>query len=67
VIGIVAGVLIGLSLGRALSGLLYQTSPRDPWTVAAVVLVLLGFSYVAAAWPARRAARVDPITALRAE
>jgi ABC-type antimicrobial peptide transport system permease subunit len=67
VIGAVGGGLAGLSLGQALSGLLYQTSPRDPWTLGAVALVLLGISYVAAAWPARRASRVDPMVALRAE
>jgi putative ABC transport system permease protein len=67
VIGAVGGGLAGLSLGQALSGLLYQTSPRDPWTLGAVALVLLGITYVAAAWPARRAARVDPMVALRAE
>jgi len=67
VIGAVGGGLAGLSLGQALSGLLYQTSPRDPWTLGAVALVLLGITYAAAAWPARRAARVDPMVALRAE
>ncbi|HSE54056.1 MAG TPA: ABC transporter permease, partial [Gemmatimonadales bacterium] len=67
VIGVVGGGLAGLSLGRALSSLLYQTSPRDPWTLGAVALVLLGISYLAAVWPARRAARVDPLVALRAE
>jgi predicted permease len=66
-----AGVTIGLVLaalaGRALAGLLYGVSPIDLATFGGVALVLTAVT-IAAAWiPARRAARIDPIIALRAE
>jgi ABC-type antimicrobial peptide transport system permease subunit len=66
-----AGVVIGLSsafwLVRYLEGLLWGVSARDPLSYAAVPLVLL-LATVLACWvPARRAARIDPLTALRAE
>jgi len=63
--GVGLGVAAGLALGRSVAGLLFGVQPADPATLAAVVSVLgataLGASYL----PARRAARVDPATALR--
>jgi predicted permease len=66
-----AGAAIGLVLaalaGRAVAGLLYGVSPIDPATFAGVTLVL-GVVTIVAAWiPARRAARIDPIIALRGD
>ena len=64
-IGLAAGVPLALASSTALSSLLFEVSPRDPVvaTVAAAALALLA---LAAAWvPARRAAAVDPILALR--
>jgi len=66
-----AGIAIGLAgaiaLSRFLRGQLYEVSPTDPWIYAAVV-VLLGTAALLACWiPARRAARVDPMVALRYE
>lgn len=66
-IGVVAGVVIAWSFTPLLNALLFETSSRDPITfvVGPVVLVLVAMF---ACWlPARRAARVDPMVALRAE
>lgn len=65
------GVLIGgglaLLAGRLVRGLLVDVTPQDPATLAAVAAVLLGIAACAGAAPARRAARIDPVTALRPE
>ena len=65
------GVAIGLGasflLTRLMSGVLYGVSPTDPITFAGVALALLAVAALASAIPAFRAARVDPLTALRAE
>jgi ABC-type antimicrobial peptide transport system permease subunit len=63
--GVFVGIIIALLTSRLAAGLLYGVSPRDPLTLAAVVLTLLGVSALANYLPARRAAQVDPITALR--
>ncbi len=63
--GVLAGLIIALFTTRLASGLLYGVSPRDPLTLAAVVVTLVVVSAVANYLPARRAARVDPLTALR--
>lgn len=65
VIGVAAGVVIALVTTRLASSLLYSVSPRDPLTFGVVVLTILGVSALANYLPARRAARVDPLTALR--
>ena len=65
--GIVCGVLGALAAARLASDMVYGVSPRDPLTFAGVVAVLAVVAVVAAWFPARRAAKVDPIVALRAE
>jgi len=67
----VAGIVIGLSgafaLTRYLESLLFEVKPADPLTFGVVVLLLLGVSLLACWIPARRATKVDPLVALRAE
>jgi ABC-type antimicrobial peptide transport system permease subunit len=66
-----AGVGLGLGLTlvaeRLIKSALFEVSPLDPWTMAGAVGVLAGISLVAALLPARRAAAVDPLDAIRAE
>jgi predicted permease len=66
-LGIGLGVLGALGLTRAINNLLYEIKPGDPLTFGLVTLILLGTALLACWLPARRAARVDPIIALRAE
>lgn len=63
--GIVIGLGLGAMLGWGLSAVIYQVSPFDPVTLAAAVGILATASLVAALVPARRAATVVPMTALR--
>ena len=63
--GIALGLLGSLALGRVLSGLLFELTPTDPQTLAAVVALLLAVTLAASWIPARRAMRVDPISVLR--
>ena len=65
--GVVAGVTGALVLTRLMAGLLYGTEPTDPATFIAVVLVLIGVAVAASYLPARRAIKVDPMTAMRYE
>jgi putative ABC transport system permease protein len=65
----VAGVALGIGgallLTTSMQSVLYGIQPGDPWTFAQVVLVLLGAAMLASWLPARRALRIDPVTALR--
>ena len=66
-VGVVLGVLGALGATRFAASLLYGVEPRDPLTFVGVVALLVLVALGAAWLPARRATRVDPITALRAE
>jgi predicted permease len=66
-IGLVVGIIGALTVTRVLGTLLYEIQPRDPATLGAAVTLLAVTALVAAFIPARRAARVDPMTALRTE
>jgi len=66
-IGAFVGAAAALPVTRLMSGLLYGVTPTDPVTFAAVALLLLLVASAASWLPARRAVRVDPVTALRAE
>jgi putative ABC transport system permease protein len=66
-VGVVTGVLGALAAGQAIRSQLYEVSATDPLILVSAAL-LLTFAATLASWlPARRAARVDPIIALRAE
>jgi ABC-type antimicrobial peptide transport system permease subunit len=63
--GLMLGLLASLALSRAMSFFLYQTSALDPLIYAAVPVLLLTVTTVACLIPAQRAARLDPMAALR--
>ena len=63
--GLLAGILLTLSFGSAITKLLYQVKPADPLIFVAVTLLLSGVAALACWIPARRAARIDPMEALR--
>ncbi len=67
VVGIVIGVMIALAGGQWLGPLLFQESPHDPLVFGFVTVLLLGTTVLASFVPSRRAARVDPMVALRYE
>jgi ABC-type antimicrobial peptide transport system permease subunit len=66
-IGIALGLAAAFWLTRLMHGLLFQTSPLDPMVLPLVAVLLAAVSLLAAWLPARRAAQVDPLVALRQE
>ena len=65
--GIASGLLAAAALTRLMSDLLYGITPLDVTTFAGVTLLLFVVAFVASYLPARRATRIDPVTALRFE
>lgn len=63
--GLAVGLVLAFASGRLISGFLYQVKPLDAWTYVAVVLALPAIGLVAAYLPARRAASIQPMQALR--
>jgi hypothetical protein len=66
-VGVAIGTVAAAGLTRLMSGLLYGITPLDPITYAAVAIMLVIATVVASYLPARRAASLDPVEALRAE
>jgi putative ABC transport system permease protein len=66
-LGLVAGTAAALALTRFIGSWLYDVTPTDPVTFLLISLIFASTAVVAAYVPARRAARVDPMTALRSE
>jgi ABC-type antimicrobial peptide transport system permease subunit len=64
-VGVILGLAASLGSVRLLAGLVQNVSTFDPYSFAAVTVLLFIAGIFASFWPARRAARVDPITALR--
>jgi predicted permease len=66
-LGIAIGLAAALPATRLMAALLFELTPTDPITLGTVVIVLFGVALLASYLPARRATRVDPVVALRAE
>jgi len=66
-LGVLAGLVVALLAARLAETLLYGLTPHDPVTVAMAVTLMAAVTLLAAALPARRASRVDPMVALREE
>jgi ABC-type antimicrobial peptide transport system permease subunit len=66
-IGVPAALFIIRIAGSQISGLLFELTPSDPWTIGMASIVLVAVAAAAAYLPARRSSRVNPLTALKAE
>ncbi len=65
IVGAAIGVVAAVAVGRVLSTVLFEVAPADPLALGVAVLLLVGCAALAAFIPARRAARTDPLEALR--
>jgi ABC-type antimicrobial peptide transport system permease subunit len=66
-IGVVMGLLVAVAGGRLLNALLFNVSAMDPLSTTMAVALLIAICLAAGYLPARRAARIDPMVALREE
>jgi predicted permease len=66
-IGVTIGIVAAIGLGRFIQPLLFNISAHDPLVFATVAVIVIAIAVVASWGPARRASRVDPVIALRAE
>jgi putative ABC transport system permease protein len=67
ILGLILGVVVALSGAKLMRGLLFGVSENDPASLVAAVGVLGGVALLATMIPARRVARVDPVSALRSD
>jgi putative ABC transport system permease protein len=67
VLGVGVGIVLALAAARSARALLFDLRPNDPFTFAVATGVLVSIALIASIVPARRAARVDPMVALRYE
>ena len=65
VVGLVLGGVLAAFAARSARSLLFGLEPGDPATIAGAIVTLAVVAVLAAYWPARRAARLDPLVALR--
>jgi predicted permease len=65
--GAVIGLAVALVLARAMSSMIYNVSPTDPFTFVSVVTMVVAIALLACYLPARRAAKANPMVALRAD
>ena len=65
--GTLVGLAVALAAGRLLEQILYGVEPTDPLTLAIVFVMMLAIAALACWIPARRAIRINPVTALRQE
>ena len=65
--GVLCGSVVAVALTRFLAAYLYSVTPTDPITFASVVLIFIAVALAACLVPALRAARIDPMEALRYE
>jgi ABC-type antimicrobial peptide transport system permease subunit len=65
--GMALGLVASVALGRLIASLLFGMQPEDPSHLISAAVVLAAATAIAAYLPARRAARLDPMTALREE
>jgi ABC-type antimicrobial peptide transport system permease subunit len=67
IVGLIAGIAGALALTRFMQGIIFGVGTLDAFTFISVTLVLVAIALAASYFPARRAARIDPMEALRTE
>ena len=66
-IGVSTGLALAFALAHGVASLLYQVSPNDPLVFSAIAVTIIAIAFLSSWMPARRAAGIDPIVALRDE
>ena len=66
-IGLAVGLPAAFALARVMASVVFGISPRDPLTFATLPIAIVGVTLLACYLPARRAARVDPVVAIRTD